>query len=123
MFIQHQKKLYVNKLEDLSLLKFQRGYLYFLIHYSFIFILIQKQSFSKMVASNSKKVIATKCRTACLRAIQRLVDTEQNYTRTFLKLKSDERDNIIRINKISKNKTNELILFNIIFNSYCKKNK
>jgi len=30
MFIQHQKKLYVNKLEDLSLLKFQRGYLYFL---------------------------------------------------------------------------------------------
>ena len=62
-----------------------------------------------MVASNSKKVIATKCRTACLRAIQRLVDTEQNYTRTFLKLKSDVRDSIIRINNISKNKTNELI--------------
>ena len=55
-----------------------------------------------MVASNSKKVIATKCRTACLRAIQRLVDTGQNYTRTFLKLKSDERDSIIRINNISK---------------------
>ena len=43
------------------------------------------------------KVIAAKCKEACIKSIQRLVNNEQDYARSFMKLKEDERQIGIRL--------------------------
>ena len=64
----------------------------------------------------SKKMIAGKCKSACLKAIQSLANREQDYTRTFVKLKQEERDSVIRLSNLSKMKNTETHI------SLCKQN-
>ena len=56
------------------------------------------------IKKNSKTEIPNKCKTACLKAIQRLATNEQNYTRTFIKLTQEQKDSAIRLSNMSKDK-------------------
>lgn len=43
------------------------------------------------------KIIAAKCKAACLKSIQRHVNNEQDYAKSYLKLKEEEKQISIRL--------------------------
>lgn len=68
------------------------------------------------------KFIAAKCKEACIKSIQRLVNNEQDYARSFMKLKEDERQIGIRLanlivfrqkNQAERLRKCQLVIFNI----------
>lgn len=49
-----------------------------------------------------RKIIATNCKDACLKSIKRLKEKEEDYTKTYIQLKTDEKEIAIRLANLRK---------------------